>query len=1065
MSVTFFTQDKVGATKFSQLTDVTTSNLENYDIAKYNSKSLKWEPNKDVFDFFASNIVKTMTYKWNETDGSAPISGYFKSNKSVKDITELWFYNLDFSDIGRTTELDAVTKIYLRNPRNNAYGLYSIDSITKSGSTYKFDVTCNSAAGEDFASAPHDLVEFHFNILNASDNGNNTDTLTWTYNGNITQGIPENIPTKTFMASYSNVFLFLFTNEAIEGDKTTLLHGMLSPSTIIVWDGTKTKKNIYPIVTQQTGISGVPWTALVYDPSKQIEEFALSTLSGIHSFQFDYAVSVLPIHTHTKADITDFTHVHSAGEITDLNPQWYYIEQYTSPAIPTFAFVGRGEFFIDTTNKRLFFTNEDYYLSTNHSTTTNEFNRLSKGSKIIIHKPEDYRIQNVYVLIAKTRSGTSQTLGYTEFSYEITKSMLPYTLSASPDFKLHSIEFDFLPLSPSDDTGFDYPENVVVSYDFQTRTVTLTGSNWNAYWKGQQITSLITGWTSAAHANTAGNMYFLYYNGTNFVWSTTPWTFDMLQICFVFYYFGATFALRECHGLTMDYATHQHLHNTVGTVLLSGGDFANYVDNSSVATNRRPTISTAVVLDEDLKSTLTALNTNSYTWFQYSGTLATIQIDRPEIVYDISGIMQYNSYNVGTGQWSDTPFSNNSYGKIYVVALPTTADATSEPVKFLFIAPQKTGTLTLTQSLTFGTLTFPLVSEYVPIAEIIVHQLANDWQIYSITKLTGTKAQLTSTSAGLTRVTADIITINGDGTTSAPLSVASRVFPYYYPIYSYDGDYTSPTINIQSEGLFAVDRTNFKIIFTLIDFMGVGHSTELEKLDYSSIITVYSPDKTKKNTYVITQQTILNNVTPPTYIEFKYDVFGSHREFDEMLFDSGGVEFLFVPLQDLSDFRDTLISNPVESDVLTFASNKWINKSPVHQHYQKYLSTTLTGLLSTATPYYFIDNKFVEKYATSELTAGSGNAIFKYTGPVNKKFLIKWEMSALKSSGNTYVSLELTTPSHVELIRQWFWATAYDSVQISTIAELTPNYEVVLKFVMASGTIDIYDARLIVIEI
>ena len=51
-----------GVNQFKMLKDVSLTNpltdAQNYDIAKYNSKSQKWENNKDIFDFFSSSIVK-----------------------------------------------------------------------------------------------------------------------------------------------------------------------------------------------------------------------------------------------------------------------------------------------------------------------------------------------------------------------------------------------------------------------------------------------------------------------------------------------------------------------------------------------------------------------------------------------------------------------------------------------------------------------------------------------------------------------------------------------------------------------------------------------------------------------------------------------------------------------------------------------------------------------------------------------------------------------------------------------------------------------------------------------
>ena len=106
-------------------------------------------------------------------------------------------------------------------------------------------------------------------------------------------------------------------------------------------------------------------------------------------------------------------------------------------------------------------------------------------------------------------------------------------------------EFTLNPITPEqtftkEPTGFESPESVIVTYNSSTRKITLTG-NTNAYFRGQKITALVSGWESDAHGSTLDLPYFLYYDGSNFVWSNTVWTFDKLQIAFCFY--GTNFKL------------------------------------------------------------------------------------------------------------------------------------------------------------------------------------------------------------------------------------------------------------------------------------------------------------------------------------------------------------------------------------------------------------------------------------------------------------------------------------------------------------------------------------------
>ena len=120
-------------------------------------------------------------------------------------------------------------------------------------------------------------------------------------------------------------------------------------------------------------------------------------------------------------------------------------------------------------------------------------------------------------------------------------------------------------------TGFTSPADVIVTYDSTARTVTLTGTV-EAYFRGTVVSALVSGWVSDAHTATTGP-WFLYYNGSAFVWSQTAWTWDMLMIAFVKYGTTDKFAIRETHGL-MQWQAHEEFHETIGTYASAGGDMS-----------------------------------------------------------------------------------------------------------------------------------------------------------------------------------------------------------------------------------------------------------------------------------------------------------------------------------------------------------------------------------------------------------------------------------------------------------------------------------------------------------
>ena len=325
-----------------------------------------------------------------------------------------------------------------------------------------------------------------------------------------------------------------------------------------------------------------------------------------------------------------------------------------------------------------------------------------------------------------------------------------------------------------DPTGFDVPEDVVVTYDSGTRKITLTGT-FVAYWKGKVISILTTGWESIAHTD-ATDIYYLYYDGTNFVWATSLWTFDMLQIAFVIY--GTdSFGMRETHG-TMAWSTHKSLHYDIGTALRSGGDISDYTLDSEVVAERRPDIATTNITDEDLQSTLTALSSKQYTTGYLTGSAVKAFTTAYTEVIPVTGAVPY--YNLDTaGTWTQEPFTNKDYGAIFVLAIPSSADVGSLPYRYIFMQPQEVGKEKEIEALIPADVNLgdfsDLIPEFVFIAKLVVEYKDGDWNISSVTKLTGNKFSQIGTPSGtyISAVNTDT-TLTGTGTAADPLSVESN---------------------------------------------------------------------------------------------------------------------------------------------------------------------------------------------------------------------------------------------------------------------------------------------------
>jgi len=342
----------------------------------------------------------------------------------------------------------------------------------------------------------------------------------------------------------------------------------------------------------------------------------------------------------------------------------------------------------------------------------------------------------------------------------------------------------------SEPTGFVSPESVIVTYDQDTRQVTLSGTV-SAYYKGTLVEQISSGMVSPAHATDNGTYFLQYHPDTGVVFNTDAFEFTNILMAIV-YKGNTTFCLRETHGV-MQWQTHKHLHETIGTYLKSGGDLGDYTLNSTTAANRRPTINETTIIDEDLSSVLPLLNTSTYSHLYLSGSnTSNVRTDNNDIISLNVNVPFYNQFT--GGNWVQTPFANNQYGKIFVMAVPVSNDADGQKVRYLFVQPQQVSTSIATiravqaSSLNLGDLVSG-VAEFCFIGEIIVRLQGGNWIITEANKLLGTKLSQISTPGGnfLSVVSTDNETISGDGTTGNPLFLLPS-----------NGDFTNVSISAQN---------------------------------------------------------------------------------------------------------------------------------------------------------------------------------------------------------------------------------------------------------------------------
>ena len=370
---------------------------------------------------------------------------------------------------------------------------------------------------------------------------------------------------------------------------------------------------------------------------------------------------------------------------------------------------------------------------------------------------------------------------YSKFVEQIQSQVTGVTPEQAASILSSQTRLDTLTIKARQLTGFENPIDTLVAYEATTRTVILTGDV-SAYWQGNPMTSIdptfVSGWESAPHDVPVGiQTFFLYFNGTDFVWSNTPWTFDLLQIALIFRD-GVNFGIRECHGL-LDQYTHDIIHKVIGTRMTSGGDLTGFTLNSTTAANRRPLIASALVEDEDLPTVLDALATPSYSWFSLSSadTIAITQA-QTEIISITGNQPNYNQFT--GGNWVQTPFPVNAYAKIFVFAIPVSDSVGCQPNRFIFVQPQTVNTsLETIQNLTTGSVNLaglaPAINEFVYFAEVIIRFTSGNWQLISVAKITGSQiGQAVLSGNFLSSVTTDA-TLTGGGTALNPLGVSVAI--------------------------------------------------------------------------------------------------------------------------------------------------------------------------------------------------------------------------------------------------------------------------------------------------
>jgi hypothetical protein len=232
----------------------------------------------------------------------------------------------------------------------------------------------------------------------------------------------------------------------------------------------------------------------------------------------------------------------------------------------------------------------------------------------------------------------------------------------------------------------------------------------------------------------------------------------------------------------MNWETHRVLHNTVGTYRNSGGTLGDYVLNSTTVAQRRPSISSCDIQDEDLKTIIPATTANGSEYCRVSLTstgIASFATNQDDIVY-LSGNQPYYNQFTG-GVWQQTLMSAGQYGVAFLFAMPVTSDTGGNRVRFVFMQGQgqysnlANAQAVIPSSLNMGDLT-GLAFELVFIGKVIIRYNSGNWTLIQVDSLTGTRYSQISSPSGLylSSVTSSN-EFSGLGTSSSQLALTGNM--------------------------------------------------------------------------------------------------------------------------------------------------------------------------------------------------------------------------------------------------------------------------------------------------
>lgn len=236
-------------------------------------------------------------------------------------------------------------------------------------------------------------------------------------------------------------------------------------------------------------------------------------------------------------------------------------------------------------------------------------------------------------------------------------------------------------------TGFPNRTDSTFSFNDGTRTFTIqpTGVSFDIWTQGTKHE--ISTPQSIILPNVTGK-YFIYFDNSPTLGQTVTFDDSILNdkvLTSVIYYNATTgkgeFAYDERHGLTMDWATHFHLHNAFGTRYYGGFGLSYIIGDGSLDSHGQIALGAGTIADEDIPTTIVDAAIPSNFFEQVLSPIALVpcvyKLGALEWQKDVAtsypyklvtGVPQYNLDTLGVHTLEDV--TDGNYFVVWIFAMP-----------------------------------------------------------------------------------------------------------------------------------------------------------------------------------------------------------------------------------------------------------------------------------------------------------------------------------------------------------------------------------------------------------